>query len=76
MMMRIGERVGGKYSAKLVIASFDALKEINYDGWLVIEAFSRNDPSFANAIHVWRDFAPSEEIWRGGLSFIKTSWVT
>jgi len=56
-------------------ASFDALKEINYDGWLVIEAFSRNDPSFANAIHVWRDFAPSEEIWRSGLSFIKASWT-
>jgi D-psicose/D-tagatose/L-ribulose 3-epimerase len=55
-------------------ASFDALKEIGYDGWLVIEAFSRNDPGFANAIHVWRDFAPSDEIWREGLSFIKTSW--
>jgi len=54
-------------------ASFDALKEIGYDGWLVIEAFSRNDPGFANAIHVWRDFAPSDEIWREGLSFIKAS---
>ena len=56
-------------------ASFDALKEIGYDGWLVIEAFSRNDPSFANAIHVWRDFAPSDEIWREGLSFINACWT-
>ena len=56
-------------------ASFDALKDVGYDGWLVIEAFSRNDPGFANAIHVWRDFAPSDEIWREGLSFIKTSWT-
>ena len=57
-------------------ASFEALKEIGYDGWLVIEAFSRQDPDFANAIHVWRDFAPADEIWREGLEFIRRSWVS
>lgn len=57
-------------------ATFAALKEIGYDGWLVIEAFSRRDPEFANAIHVWRDFAPAEEIWSEGLEFIRGAWAS
>jgi D-psicose/D-tagatose/L-ribulose 3-epimerase len=56
--------------------SFEALKEIQYDGWLVIEAFSRRDPDFANAIHVWRDYAAADEIWREGLEFIRRSWAS
>jgi len=50
---------------------FSTLKEINYDGWLTIEAFSRLDPDFANAINVWRDFSPATEIYTKGLQFIK-----
>ncbi|EAR01775.1 sugar phosphate isomerase/epimerase family protein [Maribacter sp. HTCC2170] len=50
---------------------FSSLKEINYDGWLTIEAFSRLDPDFANAINVWRDFSPADEIYTEGLQFIK-----
>lgn len=50
---------------------FQTLKEINYDGWLTIEAFSRLDPEFANAINVWRDFSPATEIYEKGLAFIK-----
>lgn len=51
---------------------FSALKEINYDGWLTIEAFSRNKPEFASNINVWRNFAPSmEHVYRGGLQFIR-----
>jgi len=50
---------------------FQTLKEINYDGWLTIEAFSRLDPDFANAINVWRDFSKAEEIYENGLKFIK-----
>ena len=53
-----------------------ALHEIGYDGWLVIEAFSRRDQAFANAIHVWRDYAPADEIWREGLEFIRRSWAS
>lgn len=52
-------------------AVFKTLKEINYDGWLTIEAFSTIIPEFANAINVWRDFSPSEEIYVEGLRFIK-----
>ncbi|MCM4167216.1 D-psicose 3-epimerase [Arenibacter antarcticus] len=50
---------------------FSSLKEIDYDGWLTIEAFSTEIPEFANAINVWRDFSPSEEIYTKGLDFIK-----
>ncbi len=50
---------------------FTSLKEIKYDGWLTIEAFSRLDPDFANAINVWRDYSPAEEIYTKGLQFIK-----
>ena len=50
---------------------FSALKEIQYDGWLTIEAFSTIIPEFANAINVWRDYSPSEEIYTEGLKLIK-----
>lgn len=50
---------------------FNTLKEVGYDGWLTIEAFSRLIPEFANAINVWRDFSPADEIYTKGLTFIK-----
>jgi len=50
---------------------FSAIKEIGYDGWLTIEAFSTIIPEFANAINVWRDYSPSKEIYVKGLEFIK-----
>jgi D-psicose/D-tagatose/L-ribulose 3-epimerase len=50
---------------------FKTLKAIDYDGWLTIEAFSTIIPEFANAINVWRDYSPSEEIYKKGLKFIK-----
>ena len=54
--------------------TFAALRRVDYDGWLTIEAFSRTDPDFASAIHVWRDFASAEDIYREGLSFMRNSW--
>ncbi|WP_276390037.1 sugar phosphate isomerase/epimerase family protein [Eudoraea chungangensis] len=50
---------------------FDTLKETGYDGWLTIEAFSTVIPEFANAINVWRDYSPMEEVFKEGYSFIK-----
>ncbi len=50
---------------------FPTIKEIGYDGWLTIEAFSTIIPEFANAINVWRDYSPSKEIYTEGLKFIK-----
>ncbi|MEQ6118165.1 sugar phosphate isomerase/epimerase [Reichenbachiella sp. MALMAid0571] len=50
---------------------FKTLKEVKYDGWLTIEAFSTVIPEFANAINVWRDFSPADEIYKEGLKFIQ-----
>ena len=51
--------------------AFSNLAKINYDGWLTIEAFSRNDPDFANAIGVWREYSKPWDIAEKGLQFIK-----
>lgn len=51
--------------------AYSALKEINYSGWMTIEAFSTVIPEFANAINVWRDYSPAEEIYTKGLEHIK-----
>ena len=47
------------------------LKEIGYDGWMTVEAFSRSDPSFANAINVWREFSPAWDIAESGHAFLR-----
>jgi len=51
--------------------TFAALAAQQYDGWLTIEAFTRNDPKFANAINVWREFSPTWEMAENGLGFIQ-----
>jgi len=54
--------------------TFAALREANYDGWCVIEAFSRLDAEFAAGIHVWRDyFHKPEEVCTDGLSFVRSA---
>jgi len=55
--------------------AFSSLADINYQGWLTIEAFSRNDPDFANAINVWREYNDPWHIAEGGLKFIKEMCV-
>jgi len=51
--------------------TFAALASIHFNGWLTIEAFSRNDPDFANAINVWREYSAPWDIATKGLAFIK-----
>src|SRR4051812_31962879 len=51
--------------------TFSSLVNINYNGWLTIEAFSRNDPDFANSIGVWREYSKPWDIAEKGLRFIK-----
>ncbi len=51
--------------------SFSTLAKIKYEGWLTIEGFTRNDPDFANAINVWREFAEPWKMAENGLSFIQ-----
>jgi D-psicose/D-tagatose/L-ribulose 3-epimerase len=55
--------------------SFDALREIGYDGWLTIEAFGALLPSLAAATKIWRPMFESEEqLARDGLAFMKGEW--
>ncbi|WP_439585566.1 sugar phosphate isomerase/epimerase family protein [Dyadobacter bucti] len=51
--------------------AFSSLAAIKYSGWLTIEAFSRNDPDFANAIGVWREFSNPWDIAENGYKFIR-----
>jgi D-psicose/D-tagatose/L-ribulose 3-epimerase len=51
--------------------TFATLAHINFQGWLTIEGFTRNDPDFANAINVWREFAQPWDMAEKGLKFIR-----
>jgi D-psicose/D-tagatose/L-ribulose 3-epimerase len=54
--------------------NFAALKKINYDRWLVIEAFGRALPDLAAATRVWRDlFDDPRTLCESGLHFIQKS---
>ena len=55
--------------------SFSALKQVNYDGWLMIEAFGLALPELAAATRIWRRMFPSEEyLSKNGLKFMKSRW--
>jgi D-psicose/D-tagatose/L-ribulose 3-epimerase len=52
--------------------NFDALKEVGYDGWMMIEAFGLALPELAAATKIWRRMYQSEEqLARDGLEFMK-----
>jgi D-psicose/D-tagatose/L-ribulose 3-epimerase len=56
--------------------TFRTLRQVGYDGWLVIEAFGRALPALAAATKIWRDlFSSPEEVYTQGLAFIKTMWA-
>ena len=50
---------------------FAALASVRYSGWLTIEAFTRNDPNFANAINVWREYSAPWDMAEKGLKLIR-----
>ncbi|QZH74137.1 MAG: sugar phosphate isomerase/epimerase [Erythrobacter sp.] len=51
------------------------LRELQYDGWLTIEAFGRGVPALAAATKVWRDFfASPEEVYTQGYRYIRECW--
>jgi D-psicose/D-tagatose/L-ribulose 3-epimerase len=53
-------------------ANFAGLREIDYEGWLVIEAFGTADSALAAAANVWRNaFTSPEEVYRKGIDFIR-----
>ena len=52
--------------------NFDTLKEIGYDGWLVVEAFGLALPELVAATKIWRRMYESEEqLARDALRFMK-----
>jgi len=54
---------------------FAALAAIGYKGWLTIEAFTRNDPNFANAINVWREYSRPWDMAEKGFKLIREMGV-
>jgi len=54
-------------------ATFAALRKINYNRWLVIEAFGRALPGLAAATRVWRDlFDDPLALCHSGLKFVRS----
>jgi D-psicose/D-tagatose/L-ribulose 3-epimerase len=52
--------------------TFAALAEIDYDGWVVIEAFGDSLPELAAATKVWRrTFSTEEQLARDGAAFLR-----
>ncbi len=51
--------------------TFATLKKVGYSGWLTIEGFTRNDPAFANAIGVWRNFSEPWDMAENGYKLIR-----
>ena len=55
--------------------TFAALKSVNYNGWLMIEAFGLALPELAAATRIWRRMFPSEDyLAQQGLKFMKSRW--
>jgi D-psicose/D-tagatose/L-ribulose 3-epimerase len=56
-------------------ATFRTLKDVGYDGWLVVEAFGLALPALAAATKIWRRMYPSEEyLATRALKFMKARW--
>ena len=55
--------------------SFAALKEVGYDGWMVVEAFGLALPDLAAATKIWRRMYESEQqLATDALAFMKSRW--
>jgi D-psicose/D-tagatose/L-ribulose 3-epimerase len=53
---------------------FSALREIDYQGWYVLEAFGRSLPGLAAATKIWRDlFADPLDVARKGIPWLRSS---
>ena len=52
--------------------NFNALKEVGYDGWMVVEAFGLALPEIAAATKIWRKMFDTElQLAKDGLAFMK-----
>ena len=53
-------------------AALRALTAIEYRGWLVVEAFSRQDPGFGSALRIWRDLDRGpEDVLAAGAALLR-----
>jgi D-psicose/D-tagatose/L-ribulose 3-epimerase len=53
-------------------STFDALRDIGYDGWLTVEAFGNSLPNLVAATKIWRRLFESEEqLAREAYSFLR-----
>ena len=53
--------------------TFDTLREINYDGWMVVEAFGFSLPALVAATKIWRRmFTSEEQLAADALKFMKS----
>ena len=50
---------------------FSTLAAAGYNGWLTIEAFSREDVNFADSINVWREYSKAWDVAERGLANIR-----
>ena len=50
---------------------FAMLKEVGFAGTIAIEAFNRQNQVFADAVKVWRDFSPTDEILTEGYELVR-----
>jgi D-psicose/D-tagatose/L-ribulose 3-epimerase len=56
-------------------ATFEALRDIGYDGWLTVEAFGNSLPNLVAATKIWRPLFESEDqVAREAYSFLRASW--
>jgi len=53
--------------------NFDALRHINYNGWLMVEAFGLALPELAAATKIWRRmFSSEEQLAKDSLAFMRS----
>jgi len=56
-------------------ATFRALGEFDYDGWLVVESFSRHAPEHGGLLRIWRELAAdAEAVARPAVAFVRERW--
>ena len=51
---------------------FQTLQKVGFKGTIAIEAFNRQNQVFADAVNVWRNYSPVEEILREGYDYTKS----
>jgi D-psicose/D-tagatose/L-ribulose 3-epimerase len=57
------------------VPTFDALRDIGYDGWLTVEAFGNFLPNLAAATKIWRKLFDSEdELAADAYAFLASNW--